>query len=832
MVLVMRPLAGVRRLLARMRGRPDSEHEMSFNRVIMGLGILGYAYAIHARADSILVAWAFLIGGFIAAFLIAADQEIRPTRRMLMMFGDMSSCAYMMHANGAATAAFYPFLLWAILGNGFRFGVKYLYASSLVAVACFAVVVVCTPFWRGLPALAVGLTFGLIAVPLYTATLIRKLSTATRQAEDASRAKSYFLASVSHELRTPLTAIIGLGQHLQESEQDEERRQTTGTIVSAGRSLLSMINRLLDYSRFEAEQGRVAADPFELPALLRGVRDLLVFNAQEKGLLLGIDIEPGTPLALIGDMPHLRDVLVNLVGNAVKFTQRGAITIQASMVAHADGRPMLRIAVSDTGIGIATDAQDHIFGSFQQADATIIDRFGGTGLGLAICKQLATLLGGEIGVDSKPGQGSSFWFTALVGIDEGKAAADGGDARAAETAPRIVLFAPDGERAISFAGYAGAVEQVASEQALAGALEASPTAIVIVDARLVHEGVEQLPLGRLLARGVAPVLLSTRPAPRVARTLFVTRIDPFPDADALAEAIAIARALCDRRTQPTANDEPEPSTRRGLRVLLADDNKMNQKVLSMILRRVGHEVTSVPDGEVALDRMKDHSYDLVLMDVNMPVLNGVEATKLYRFAALGQRRVPIVGVTADASPATAQRCIDAGMDACIEKPVEAEELLDLIDRLAGETIAPAPPRPAFDPAGVVTPLFPAADGPAETPAIDWSSLEELDELGGRAFVAELVDVYMKDAAELLEDVRRAVDVGDIAAFRLGTHAFRSSAANIGAARLSELCQHYQRISEPEFQSRGRAHVLTLERELSAVAEALRARESWVRASVG
>ena len=407
-------LAALRAQLIRWRGRPDSEHEMGFNRMVMGGAALLYAWQVgHSRLD-VLVPAVYLVVVVGVLVVIAHDSEVRPIRRLAMMMLDFGASGIIMHEDGGRAAVFYPLFLWVILGNGFRFGLPYLRAATAMGFATFLWIVLMTPFWRAQPSLSIGLLFGLVALPLYTSTLIRKLSTATKEAEEASRAKSYFLASVSHELRTPLTAIIGLGAHLYQSEPDEERRATTETIVSAGRALLSMINRLLDFSRVEVDGGRVAHVPFELPQLLRGVRDLLLFNAQEKGLLLGVDIKPGTPLALTGDDAQLRDVLVNLVGNAVKFTDHGAITIGAEGSVRADGKQMLRLSVRDTGIGIAPDAQQHIFGSFRQADDTIIDRYGGTGLGLAICKQIANLLGGEIGVQSAPDEGSCFWFTARV----------------------------------------------------------------------------------------------------------------------------------------------------------------------------------------------------------------------------------------------------------------------------------------------------------------------------------------------------------------------------------------------------------------------------------
>ena len=811
-------LSPVRALMLRLRGRPDSEHEMSFNRLIFALVALSYVVIAGLDPAAIPVLILFCMFSLAVFVRILFGKPANPRRLLSVMVVDMATIAYFMHTNADYTAGFWPLFLWTTLGNGFRFGIPYLFAATATTIVCFGLVIAITPYWQENLALAIGLLIGLVMLPAYASRLIRKLSKAKAEAEEASRAKSYFLASVSHELRTPLTAIIGLGAHLRDSDLPAEQRNMAATVVTAGRSLLSLINQLLDFARLGAKGIVAEAKPFDLLPMLHSVRDLFQVAAEEKGLRIAVHVAAHTPLRIAGDESHIRDVLVNLVGNAIKFTDKGSVTISADAEWLAGGSLNLVLAVTDTGIGIEPEAQQHIFDSFRQADDTIIDRFGGTGLGLAISKQVATLLGGTIGVDSTPGQGSSFWFTAKV------ADASAHGPAATPLSGDLILCSSD-EQAITAmrtaARNAGLSLVTRRDLREAGALvvdpaQDGPRPLLIDERELGRQAIEPDRMCEVLGSGTSAILLrapdSTTPDGEIIRN-FASSLTPASDVEELTRACRIASASAAERTGDETKEEEAPPTR-ALRILVADDNVMNQKVFSMILGRAGHSIEIAENGEAALDVMKDHGFDIVLMDVNMPVLNGIEATKLYRFTALGRKRIPIVGITADASPATAERCLEAGMDACVSKPIEAAPLLNVIATLIARDENPV--VPAFDPSGVVVSLFRDGEPEDASPAINAAKLDELEELGGPEFVEDLLRQYLVDAESLLAEIRKSVAEDDVDGFRSGTHALRSSGANIGADKVAKLCLHYQRIDRAEFEAQGESHVASLEAELRRV----------------
>ena len=416
-----------RRVRAGLKRRPDSEHEMTINRfVLSGISLAYLAIAsLLGSADAAVMlreTWIYfavydLLS--LALFLhILYQPGVSVTRRLLAIVLDLGSSPTASPQVASLMAALYPIYLWVILGNGFRFGVRYLFAGSFVAVVGFGTAIAFSDFWRTHLALSAGLLAGLIVLPLYVSRLIAKLSEAQRQAEAASRAKSLFIASVSHELRTPLNAIIGLGNLLGKSDLDPKQGNMARTITTSGQSLLGLINSILDFSRVEFGVSRVAVAEFDVYASLDNVRRMLAVQLGEKKLRLSLHITPRTPRYLKGDLHALEGPLVNLVGNAVKFTSDGFVTIAADAIEGVGGKYRSGFEVSDTGIGISPEAQTRIFESFTQADETIVDRFGGTGLGLATSKQLVERAGGAIGVVSRPGVGSTFWFE--IGLHPGR----------------------------------------------------------------------------------------------------------------------------------------------------------------------------------------------------------------------------------------------------------------------------------------------------------------------------------------------------------------------------------------------------------------------------
>jgi two-component system sensor histidine kinase RpfC len=820
-------LTGLRFLKARLRDRPDNEHEMVLNRLVIAVLILAYlsitSFLHPGSAHEPLIVsavFAAAAAGFFAH--IIARPGVSVIRRVAAMMLDLSALSYGMHVGEGVTAVLYPMYLWTIFGNGFRFGIPYLRAASAVSVVGFSAVIYTTAYWRLNLPLGIGLLIGLVVLPLYAGMLIRKLSDAKRQAEEASRSKSLFLASISHELRTPLNAVIGMSDLLTETQLDAEQRDMAGTVRTSARALLGLIEELLNFSRLEAGRMPVEYVDFDLHQALAEVRSMVEPQAREKGLALGLHVTPRTPYRVHGDRRHIQEILLNLLGNAVKFTASGSVVINAD--APDETRPdRVRFQVVDTGIGIRAEAIDRIFESFTQADETVLNRFGGTGLGLAICKQLAEILGGAIGVQSEYGTGSTFW------LELDLAPSQQSMVEQATIAPPVLLISDDGKLLASLdaalAGTATSLDSTGSIEAARLLLDAgvagADRTLVLVDGRLPDwenftkslacEGRPRFS-AVMLVEDTAEGLL----APHLQSTFIAglgRRLDPV----ALHAVVHLAASRS--HSAPTITDAIAQGSGRTLSILVAEDNTVNQKVITKILEKAGHSVRVAPNGEDAVDLLLSDRFDLVLMDVNMPVMSGIEATKLYRFAALGRERVPIVALTADATPDARERCLEAGMDACLSKPIETVELFRVIHELttrapqagdgaiADETVTDIAAHPRF-----------RVDIRS---ALDSRTLRELEALGGREFVVELSSEFIEEGVRILEQIGSAVVAGDVLAFHDRLHALRSGAANLGALGLYDICLGLRAISDSDFLANGNEQLGRVRAEFARVEQALR-----------
>jgi two-component system sensor histidine kinase RpfC len=816
-------------IASRLRNRPDGEHEMILNRLAFSIAILGYVLVIILSGTPGMDAPLAIGGAYVAAAVllfghIVWSPGISVTRRLLAMLIDLGLLSCGLHYGGQFVAALYPFYLWIIFGNGFRFGVTYLYAATALSLAGFGLVGFTTEYWVQNQPLMLGLLSGLVILPLYAATLIRKLSDAKSQAEKANQAKSLFLASVSHELRTPLTAVIGMSDLLSGTKLDSQQHDMSRTIKASAQSLLLLIDDILDLSRLEAQQMPTNAVDFDLLDLLAEVQGMVAVRAREKGLPLGLHVTPSTPVRLHGDRRQLAQILINLAANAVKFTEHGAVTIAADGVQLDGADVRLRIEVSDTGIGISHAARDRIFENFTQADETIADRFGGTGLGLAISKQMVRLQGGEMGVESQLGAGSTFWFTLTMSRQ-----ADPELAAPGLEGVQIVMLSVGGAVADNLftrlAAWCRNVMVASTMEQAMQLLRIAPPAGIRRRVVILDEGSFDADADSLAAAWadldtsavVVAVLISAAKSPGLPpmsiRRHFVSVVAPDAVGSELPAALRVAAAGGGGAQQPMDGAPPGeiPRAARALGILLVDDNRSNQKVIAKILETAGHTVQIAGNGEQALDILEESTFDLIIMDINMPVMGGIEATKLYRMMALGQPYVPIIGLTADATPAAASRCIEAGMDACATKPIEAARLLEIIDQFVPQ---PSQPQPVAQPArSVVTEIseHPRFQG-GRAPAVDLQTLANLQVLGGRDFLLDLISTFLVDGSILIQNLHSSAATGDVQSFRDQMHALRSGAANVGAKVIYEMCVSGLQIGRAELLAKGEGYAQQIEVE--------------------
>src|SRR4051812_5804757 len=809
----------IKRMRARLAARPDSEHEQAIVRLV-NAGL--FAVYLFSQLQDNPVLWLgfsayFFAGvGLVAAILLRPD--ISPLRRTLGAALDASTITWTLMYFGEAGAPLYLIYLWITLANGFRYGAKYLLITLAFCLAGFSLDLVFSPYWIEHRPLGVGLLVGLLVLSLYVKTLVTRLFDAIARAEQANQAKRRFISVVSHEMRTPLNAIIGMADLLRDTKLNREQADMLQTLRGSSRILLGLIEDVLDFSKIEAGKVVLEKIDFDLHALVNSTCRIVAAQAAGKGIEFVVSIMPEVPPAVRGDPHYLRQVLINLAGNAVKFTERGTVTVHVSAHGEVNEKIQLKFSIRDTGIGIPTEAQTLVFDSFTQADQSTTRRFGGTGLGTTIAKQLVELMGGRIGLESAVGLGSTFWFELALEKQPERA----GGTRELSGARVLLVRFPDLER-----------EAVGEALTGWGALPVYAHSMEDALSRLVAEISVAPPYRAVLIYGVGKEfglvqrLRSGGPELAPPCVLAVPRTVQMPRFEALSAGFAGVLELPFEKRQlfnvlhsVAAGEETgegvvrltdyarrSPDARK-IRVLVADDNRTNREVLSKILDRGGHSVKLVEGGEQMLDALEHERYDVVILDRNMPGLSGVEALQALRVMERGGERTPVIMLSADATAEAKKEAYDAGADSFLSKPIEALRLLEEVQSVAGSRAAV--PAPAVRPRSL--PSQPAA--PADAPMINTETLAYLEELGSStAFVKKLCTVFVNDSEELFERIQAAVAVSNYDEFRASLHALKGCSASIGTERLTRLCTQVGKYSNAELRLNGSSVVTSLGEEL-------------------
>ncbi len=789
------------RLNQRLSKTGDSEPEQAKLRLIIGLPLVIYfcfpwganeslAESVSSLASIIVI---LFYSNALAIFLaIISNPVASPRRRVCGAVLDMTSLSVLMFHAGAESVPLFFIYLWVILGNGFRYGIKYLFTSQAVSIIGFFVVIYWGEYWQDNRSFGISLFLMLCLLPLYASFLLKKLHAAVDMAKQANEAKSRFLANMSHELRTPLNGVIGMGELLRETKLNYEQQELVGSMHSSANTLLELIENILDISKIEAGKISIESKDFDLHALVNTVIYMMAPMGDSKELTVFCNIDPETPFALKGDQQHIRQILINLVNNGIKFTEKGSVILSVNLVGGTKSKPRVRFEISDTGIGISAKAIETIFDNFTQADASTSRSYGGTGLGTTISKELVELMGGKIGVESTESQGSKFWFE-LPFIASN-------NTKPSIVENRILLLASEDTASIirpSLKSWDVDFDWVrSSSRALSQLLHANDQdqlyKTVIVDQKSLVDidaaQFAQMVKSEGLLETTSLVLINssqTMMDANLSNHYYISTIANPEEKRSLFNSLHAAQSvkINDSKVVTMAEYYAKQVGAKTLNILVAEDNKVNQQVIEGILGNAGHIVRMANTGSQALDLLSEEmeSIDMVILDMNMPEISGVEVVKSLRFMDTGAK-IPVVMLTADATPEAKETSLNAGANRFLTKPINAYSLLECIASLSRnlDTI-----NASKIPENISKPHIDSKI--AESSWYDYTVLHELDILGGDPdFIHLLLENFCKQGRQHVVNIKSTIE-DDYPEYRENLHALKGSATELGAGRLVDIC---------------------------------------------
>jgi two-component system sensor histidine kinase RpfC len=656
-----------------------------FGAIYVGLGAWTDYYAVNR------IYYFSFFGGFLFLFLAMLYSVYvapnMPLRRYFSLFVDITATSLAIFLTKEAISPFYLIYIWIFVSYGTRYGKVLLTAASLLSVGAYNIVLQALDEWTKHEFEAFFFLLLLVVLPIYEYILLRKLHQARQEAERANKARGEFLATMTHELRTPLTGVIGMTRLLQTTPLDIQQRDYVDSINASAELLRALIGDILDFSKIDANKLELESAHFDIRNLVRNVLSNLAAEAQEKHIELVCRVDSKLPRKLLGDRLRVSQILYNLLGNAIKFTDRGEVRLQLS-IASANQQipqPHVLLEVTDTGVGIPAEKLDRVFDMFWQADASTSRRFGGSGLGMTVARDLTRLMGGAITVNSQLGEGSTF-SVRLPLLPDQRGALD-------VKPPQL-----DGKRILIFETNPSSME-AHLDIAMELGMEAVPVTGLdalwqvqesAIDLVLVCDSLDGLPMQELMQRldrlfpnsvpllfagyrgrtnSLPPRLTEIILKPFIAEQLAEAVFDLQPQVTAMGMADAVDPASKPSRVEQT-----------GVRILLAEDNSIAAKVFETLLTRKGHQVTTVKDGEEALRTAQTGDYHMAFVDLRMPHMDGLEFTRRYRTLETDDLHMPILALTANTAEDLLAECREAGMDGFLNKPVEPEQIDKIVSR--------------------------------------------------------------------------------------------------------------------------------------------------------
>ena len=785
------------RIRERLVAREDSEHEQSILRSIIisiifcYLFVYGYLYygGLAQVKTGLIISGTFLLYSLANLLAIIIWPKPSISRRIIGMFVDLFTISLGMSLYGSTLAWLYIVYIWVSTGYGLRYGPRYLYYSTALSVTGFIYVVGTSNYWKNEHNLAVGLAVGLVVLPLYFSILLKKLIKAKAEAEQANKAKSTFLANMSHEIRTPMNGIMGMIDLLRDTPLSSEQQSFTKTISASAQNLLDLIDDILDVSKIEAGKFYVDNTDIDLYTIVNTTIMLLKHQAANKGLRLLSHIDPHTPYRLVGDDKRLRQIFINLVNNAIKFTDKGQISLNVKCLYEDHDSAQIHFEVADTGIGMSEVEKNRIFQPFTQADESITRRFGGTGLGTTISKELVELMGGEIGVESKKGEGTTFFFDIIFK----KQKLRNGHSELASLFGKVCIVSTDLDLVTDLSDWLGGWgvqyevygDPLIKYSILPDSLS-NKYDVFIIDDHNTKDPVKLLETLSKKANGCIFIRRNTQCRNQVLLNAGYSSILTLPvDKTVFFNALHAIEpqnqehdgvlSLSEHRNRINQNIEQKPS------ILVAEDNPVNQEVIRLILTRAGYEVDVARDGEFALDLLEEKRYDAAILDMHMPGKSGIEVIKMYRFMN-PEHGLPFIMLTANVTQEAINMCNEANVTAYLTKPVNTQHLLNCIHSILAkegdEISVPLQPQKSIK-------------RKDEVLLIDNDVIDELYKYLEPDSVSRIFDEFIASSQYVIEQMVYHLKRGDMKSLSDQAHNLKGTADSFGANRLARAAEHIE-----------------------------------------